>query len=349
MTRVVAIILHALPDAGAGPLVSAFAAQRRANADAQALGFVAVGAESRVISVPGDRAAFGARLRALATDHPGSGLIILGSGSTPLATRADRAAFVAAADGQLDGSVLVNNRYSADILAIPAGVDLRGLPDLGADNAVPNWLSGQGIAVRDLRGRWRLQVDLDSPADVLLMQGRGTADRPPADPIAQRFTAAAMRVSAVAGDPAAELLIAGRTSADTLRWVERRTASRTRALIEERGMKTARPDQRPTRSTLGLHLDRTGPAGLGSLIEGLADAAIVDTRVLMAHHFGRDEAGWPVAEDRFASDLLLHERIQDPWLRELTESAEAASVPVLLGGHTLVGPGIRLLLRPDGR
>jgi hypothetical protein len=70
----------------------------------------------------------------------------------------------------------------------------------------------------------------------------------------------------------------------------------------------------------------------------------VDSRVLLAHRVGADEAGWPAAKDRFASDLLLAERIADPWLRELTASAAAAPIPVLLGGHTLVGPGVRLVV-----
>jgi hypothetical protein len=58
-----------------------------------------------------------------------------------------------------------------------------------------------------------------------------------------------------------------------------------------------------------------------------------------------DERGWPAAEDRFASDLLLPEGIRDPWLRKLTRSAREAPIPVLLGGHSLVGPGVRLAIR----
>ena len=110
-------------------------------------------------------------------------------------------------------------------------------------------------------------------------------------------------------------------------------------------MRTAPPSQRPARSTLGLLLDRDGPSALGDILAQLADAAVVDNRVLLAHRLGPDEAGWPPAEDRFASDLLLHERIGDPWLRALTEAAATAAIPILLGGHTLVGPGLRLLLR----
>jgi hypothetical protein len=110
-------------------------------------------------------------------------------------------------------------------------------------------------------------------------------------------------------------------------------------------MKTAWPGQRPSRSALGLLLDVDGPNALASVLEQLADAAVVDTRVLMAHRFGRGEAAWPEAEDRFASDLLLPDRIRNPWLRALTASAAASRVPILLGGHTLVGPGLRLALR----
>jgi hypothetical protein len=63
----------------------------------------------------------------------------------------------------------------------------------------------------------------------------------------------------------------------------------------------------------------------------------------MAHRWGADEAGWPPPEDRFAADLLLPDRIGDPWLRALVEGLCDAPIPILAGGHTLVGPGIRLL------
>ena len=96
---------------------------------------------------------------------------------------------------------------------------------------------------------------------------------------------------------------------------------------------------------LGALLDRDGPEAFGSWIARLGDGALVDSRVLLAHRLGADERSWPAAEDRYASDLLLHERIADPWLRALTRSALEAPVPIVLGGHTLVGPGIRLALR----
>jgi hypothetical protein len=95
---------------------------------------------------------------------------------------------------------------------------------------------------------------------------------------------------------------------------------------------------------LGALLEHDGPGSLGDHLARLGEAAIVDTRVLLAHRFGADEHGWPVAEDRFASDLLMPAGIDDRWLRDLTASAANAPIPILLGGHTLVGPGLRLAL-----
>jgi hypothetical protein len=344
VTRVVAIILHVISPAGADSLEAWFADARSSNAAHLARGFAAVGADARIIETPGGGPTFGARLREVAAADPSVGIVILGSGSLPLATRADLRAFVAAA-GTPAGPALANSRYSADAIALPSTVDLAALPDLTSDNGLPRWLADHGVEVRDLRSRWRLGVDLDSPLDVLLAK-RATARRAaPGNPLLERAVHATTRIAESAADPRAELIVAGRTSAATLTWLERHTASRTRALIEERGMRTARPGQRPTRSTLGLLLDRDGPGTLGQTLAQLGDAAIVDTRVLLAHRLGPDEASWPPAEDRFASDLLLHERIGDPWLKALTESAAAATMPILLGGHTLVGPGLRLLMR----
>jgi hypothetical protein len=301
---------------------------------------------------------FGAVVRDLATAPAvagaGRGLVVLGSGSIPLATVADARSFVeVAASGER--RALANNRYSADVLALGTPDALRALPDVRADNALPRWLAEVAdVEVEDLRRRWRLSVDLDSPLDVLLVDP--SWQPPDLDLAVLRDSLTALR--AVAGNRRAELLVAGRTSAATLRWLERSTQSRTRALIEERGLRASSPDAtggsdrpspRPARSALGLLLDDRGPEAFGAIAAELGDAAIVDTRVLLAHRLGTDENGWPEPEDRFASDVLLPDRIRDPWLRALTASALAAPIPIVLGGHSLVGPGVRLALRGKAR
>jgi hypothetical protein len=355
MRDVTVWILHPEPAADAGPLERWVAAERARIAERHRAGFLRAGAASvRIVSGPPDDTPFGARLRDLvhdATPRP-AGVVVLGSGAVPLASAADRRAFVAVAASDTPVA-LANNCYSADIVAIACAERLLDLPDLPSDNALPRWLDEVGgYRVDDLRRRWRLAFDIDGPLELLLL-GR-TPGPEVSDVAAVRERLAA--VAAVAGDRRRELLLAGRVSSATLAWLETGVPARVRALVEERGLRAASalaqagnlvPQQRAPASVLGLLLDRDGPGSLGGHLERLGDAAIVDTRVLLAHRFGAGERAWPAAEDRFGSDLLLPERIRDPWLRELTMSATRARIPVVLGGHSIVGPGLRLVVAAE--
>jgi hypothetical protein len=354
MRDVTVWILHPEPAADAGPLERWVAAERARIAERHRAGFVQAGATSvRIVSGPPDDTPFGARLRGLVREpdrRPG-GVVVLGSGAVPLATPADRRAFVgvAASDAQV---ALANNRYSADIVAVACGERLLDLPDLPSDNALPRWLDEiGGYRVGDLRRRWRLAFDIDGPLELLLLGG--TPEPTVRDVTAVRDRLA--QVAAVAADRRRELLVAGRVSTATLGWLETGIAGRVRALVEERGLRAASAlahagttgEQRAPASVLGLLLDRDGPSSLAGHLERLGDAAVVDTRVLLAHRFGADERRWPATEDRFASDMLLADQVRDPWLHDLTGSAAHARIPVLLGGHSLVGPGLRLVVGPN--
>ena len=341
---VTVIILHPESAASAGPLTRALGAARRRLAETHRRGFLAAGAGTvDIVSDPSVGVSFGARLRSLVAGLVDGGLVVLGSGAIPLARQADRRAFVEAASSTTPGA-LANNRYSADIVAVARAREvLTDVPDIASDNALPRWLwESAGVRVDDLRGRWRLAIDIDTPLDLAVLGGRWRSDIPvdASGPVIERMTA----LRRLASDPAAELIVAGRSSGATLTWLERHTAGRIRALVEERGLRTSRAGQRPVASALGLLLERDGPGSLGQQLVRLGEGALIDSRVLLAHRYGADETSWPVPEDRYASDLLLHDRITDPWLRDLTRAAADASIPVILGGHTLVGPGARLLL-----
>jgi hypothetical protein len=344
VVAVAVLILHPLPAARAGEIETWVGAARSALAERHRRGFLAAGAATvSIVSGPPDERSFGSRVREHLAAHRPDGLVVLGSGAIPLATPADRRAFVeaAAATGR---RALANNRYSADIIAISRVDELPPIPELSTDNALPRWLAEVAEhEVSDLRARWRLGVDVDGPLELALLGPRSWVPEPPAGTV-ERVVERVAAVRAVSRDPHAELLVTGRMSAAGLAWLERSTASRSRALIEERGFRTRRPGQRPVRSTLGLLLERDGPERLGAILAGLGEAAIVDSRVLLAQRFGADERGWPAAADRFASDLLLAEQVADPWLAALTRAALDAPIPVLLGGHSLVGPGLRLAL-----
>jgi hypothetical protein len=410
---VLVLIFHATAPAGAGPLVRALAQARHSLASGQREAWLAAGADSaEIVEGPPDGLTFGERLRMAVEARPGGGgemagrglsgaggyvvlnlemarpslggLVVVGSGSMPLARIADLRRFVDVAAGPA-GHALANNRYSADAVAISRPADLAGLPPLPADNALPRWLEERaGLAVADLRSRWRLGVDVDTPLDLLVLDralpqasarglhaaarligGRPTPLGEARSPLIgeARSPLIGERLAAlgeVLSNRRAEVLVAGRVSAATLQWLQRGVACRVRALIEERGLRAASrlaqsdpagapaappTSSRPPRSILGELLDRDGPEALAAAVARLADAAVIDTRVLMAHRHGAGESGWPGPEDRFASDLLQQESIADPWLSSLTASAVAAPSdhPILLGGHTLVNGGLRLL------
>ena len=383
MRPVLVLIFHPAAPPDAGPLVRALAEARRSLAERQRVAFLAAGAdEVQVVAGSPDGLSFGERLRAkvqaCAKGRGAGGAVVLGSGSIPLARAADLRRFVEVAAGP-GGRALANNRYSADVVAVSRAADLAELPPLPADNALPRWLEERaGVAVADLRSRWRLGVDIDTPLDLLILAagGAGRGGDGAGDGVGAFHGTAPLvgeRLAALAEvltDRRAELLVAGRVSATTLRWLESGVACRVRALVEERGLRAASKlaqsgattGSRPPRSVLGELLDRDGPESLARTVATLADAAVIDTRVLLAHRHGAGESAWPPAEDRFASDLLLPASIADPWLRTLTASAAGpypiaapdiaansptatspSDRPILLGGHTLVNGGLRLL------
>ena len=356
-------IFHAAAPEGAGPLVGALAEIRLEVGERQRAAFLAAGADSAmIVAGPPDGLSFGERLSAAVRARgtaggAAGGVIVLGSGSIPLARAADLRRFVEVAAGP-GGHALANNRFSADVVAISRAADLVALPPLPADNALPRWLEEcAGVAVADLRTRWRLGVDIDTPLDAMVLGG---ATRPgvaagtlvgeqPGPLIGERLSA----LAEILTNRRAELLVAGRVSTATLRWLERGVACRVRALVEERGLKAASrlaqsgatTSARPPHSILGELLDRDGPEALAEIVARLGDAAVIDTRVLLAHRHGFAESDWPAAEDRFASDLLAPATIGDSWLRALTESAATspAGHPIILGGHTMVNSGLQLL------
>ncbi len=239
-----------------------------------------------------------------------------------------------------DPGALANNRYSADVVAIArAHTTLADLPDLATDNALPRWLADvAGVPVADRRRSWRLGVDIDGPLDLVLLGARWAGSLPgdvgpgstsgwppsggsPRTPGRSCWSPVVSRATPCAGSKAGPHRGHGRSS---------RSAASAAA---------PRPGQRHPASSLGLLLERDGPSSLGAHLARLGEAAVLDTRVLLAHRLGADESGWPSSEDRFASDLLLHERIVDPWLRELTAAAATAPIPVLLVGTRSWVPG----------
>jgi hypothetical protein len=141
-------------------------------------------------------------------------------------------------------------------------------------------------------------------------------------------------------DRDATILVAGRVSSATWGYLERETACSTRVLSEERGMRASgRQERGEVRSLLGYYLDIVGMERFFQELSTLGQAVFLDNRVIFAHR-----GLWPPPADRFYSDLRQPDRIADPFVREFTEAAMAAPVPVIMGGHSLVSGGMYALI-----
>ena len=174
------------------------------------------------------------------------GLIVLGSGSIPLAQVPDLRRFVevaAARAGTRSRTTAIPRTWSLS----RGRPTWPGLPPLPADNALPRWLEERaGVTVADLRRRLAARRGRGhSPGSPDAVESgrsaRTRAGRAPlgmvggAPLIGERLDA----LSDVLRNRRAELLVAGRVSASTLRWLESGVACRVRALVEERGLRAA--------------------------------------------------------------------------------------------------------------
>jgi hypothetical protein len=256
------------------------------------------------------------------------------------------------------GEVVTNNRFSADAFVVAGGLAgaLAVLAGLGSDNGAPRALEAAGFTVRDFSTAPWSRFDVDTPLDLALLR---LATRLPGvrrlDPALAAFLEGAQlpggrplvvprveEVVDVLSSRSGEIVVAGRVPSSSLAYLEDQAACRVRAFVEERGMRAA-PANRP-RSILADWVTESGPASLVERLTDLGGAVILDSRVVMAALIGSSDSDlWPSPEERFASDLADPGPVETGWLRELTTATTTASVPFVLGAHTLVSDGLRIL------
>ena len=261
----------------------------------------------------------------------------------------------------IPGEIVANNRFSADAFVVAGDLDraLAALEGCESDNGAPRALNDAGWEWRDLGGADWARFDVDTTLDLALLRlGTRLEGMRSLDPAVRGFLEMARlpgdrplevphldALGAVIRDRSAELVVAGRVPTTTFQLLETETACRVRSLVEERGMRSARGSGQAPRSILAALMARTSPAELVAELARLGDAVVLDTRVLMAAVAGSADANaWPPEEERFASDFGDASGVATPWLRELVEAAEGASVPFLFGGHALVSDGLRLIV-----
>ncbi len=285
---------------------------------------------------------FGQRLRELALKYQAGRLFYMGGGSGALLS-GEEMAQIAARVRAGDRVLVTNNFYSTDFAAFAPASVLQDVELPAIDNDL-GWVLAEktGLPNESLARKASTQFDVDTPADLMALSlhpGTGTHTRAFLDHL-HLDTSHIEQALHVLMDRNAEALVAGRVSAAMWDYLQQATACRVRVFAEERGMRASgRQARGEVRSLLGYYYQQVGPQRFFETLAELGQAAFLDSRVLFVH-LGM----WPSASDRYNSDLRRPDRIADAAVREFTEAAMAAPIPVVLGGHSLVAGGLYALV-----
>ena len=298
---------------------------------------------SRVaVEMSGPAFVFGRRLREVIERHNIRRPFYMGGGGLPLLSSHELAR-MARRLSRASGTAITNNLFSSDLVAFTPGEAIKRITVESHDNALSLRLRDEaGLRIVPLPRNATTQFDLDTPTDLAILRVH-----PACGPRTRTYleeqdldTTALTRIMSVMTDTSRQLLVAGRMPSYVWSYIERETACRVRVLSEERGMRAdGREDKGEVRSLVGLYYQQVGPRQFFRDLAQLGDAAIIDSRVLFGHLGLR-----PSPEDRFYSDLLCPDQIQDRTLREFTEASCDSTIPIVLGGHSVVSGGLWALV-----
>jgi hypothetical protein len=292
---------------------------------------------------PGAAFHFGQRLADLAVRFNLDRIVYTGMASAPLLKHADWAA-IAQATRDATTTVIANNVHSTDWAGIAPARAVVALADrLHSDSALGWVLSHEGgLTAHTWPRSPAALLDIDTPLDAVI-----AARHPAAGPglraavVASGWSGdrieAALRLMAT---PAARLTLIGRVPSWSMSLLEQKTQCWVRVFSEERGMRASgRMAAGGVRSLVAGYLEAVGAQRFFAELANMTDAALIDSRVILA---ARNV--WPDDAERFASDLLMPDAIGDPFLREFTQAAADCPIPILLGGHSLVSAGLWAML-----
>ncbi len=290
---------------------------------------------------------FGQRLLQVVSSRNLDRVLYMGGASAPLIS-SDELQYIGHLLTDHQRVVVANNFYSADIIGFSPGTILQGLVLPAIDNSLPSAITQQtDVRFISLQRTLGLQFDVDTPGDLLVLAthpGVGIHTK-------QALTSAAFDgsrctlIKEVINDPLSELVVFGRVGALLFKYLDEGTRCRIRLYSEERGLKSLGRDVRgEVISLFGQLIESLGYSEFFQFLGQICNGALLDTRILFSHF------GWNLSQsDRFYSDLGLTDKIVHPQLREFTQAAFAADIPVLLGGHSLVTGGLWALIEASYR
>jgi hypothetical protein len=234
-----------------------------------------------------------------------------------------------------DRFVYTNNTQSADMVAFTVTENIASAKLPAMDNSLALTLRDQlGLEMELMPHSLGLLFDIDTPTDLLVL-GSGPFCGPRTRQALGKLDLnyqTLERSKAVLSDEYEDVALVGRVGAPIIGRLNAVLKLRLRVFSEERGMKSlGRIESGEVISLLGLLIDHSGVDKFFDYLSTVARCAFIDSRVLM-YHYKLDLSD----KERFLSDLGRWQEIENFWLREFTRLATECSIPVVLGGHSLV-------------
>ncbi len=231
--------------------------------------------------------------------------------------------------------VYTNNTQSVDMVAFTVPADFFSISLPAMDNSLALTLRDKlGLQMELMPHSLGLLFDIDTPSDLLVLGSgpfAGTNTRSALDSLNLDYGKLSEAKQILAAEYE-DIALIGRVGAPVIARLNAILKLRLRVFSEERGMKSlGRIESGEVISLLGLLLDHCGLERFFSYLSRVARCAFIDSRVLM-YHYQHELSD----RDRFLSDLGHWEEVEHPWLREFTRLAVVCSIPVILGGHSLV-------------
>jgi hypothetical protein len=290
---------------------------------------------------------FGRRLAGLIERYGARRVLYSGGGSAPLMSVEGWTEALTRL-GESKRLVATNNTHSSDWAGFtPAAEVVPLIAQQGNDNGIAWALANEtGLPIESLPPSAATRFDLDTPADLLIAR-RHPSIGPHLRQYLNGLGWEAPQLDGVLAEMAREggsLAIAGRVSETAWAALERATRCWVRVFAEERGMRASgRQERGEVRSLLANYLEIISVEGFFAAMSDLANGMLLDSRVIMAAR-----GLWPSKRDRFNSDLLRWEEVEEPFLRHFTQAAAEAPIPVVLGGHSVVAGGLLAVVESLG-
>jgi len=283
---------------------------------------------------------FGRALQRLVANLDAGGVLYCSGAALPLISPAEIAWILQTVE-QHAPCVLVNNLQSVDLVAWNPAQHIQLIEPPDNDNFLGWLLREAGMERILIPNSAGIHFDLDTPTDylILALSGLGGA-RTRAALRAMSWPMDRLRAAAdILATDLPEVAVVGRVGTPILDHFNRFLRVRLRVFSEERGMKALRREEEGRVVSLIADLiDELGARRFFKTLESTCAAVFFDTRVVFANR-GRRVTEW----DRYHSDLGQVDEIHDPWVRAFTEAALGCSIPVVLGGHSVVSGGLWVL------